>query len=55
MNTKQITLQEEIEERRTIILSDREKLANRVYEGKATKWEEELFFELYSRENNMYK
>lgn len=53
--SRQIKLEDEIEERRMIILSDREKLANRVYEGKATKWEEELFFELYSRENNMYK
>ena len=52
--SKQIKLQDEIEERRTIILSDRERLANRVYEGKATKWEEKIFFELVERENNMY-
>ena len=51
---KQIRLEDEIEERRTIILSDRERLANRGYEGKATKWEEEIFFELVERENNMY-
>lgn len=44
MKGKQRDIRDEINEQEAIILSDREALANKVYEGKASKWEEELFF-----------